>query len=92
MPPAVDFNTVSLVYALVATLRMVCAVTLSGAAANPVLLPKPKPRAVRQHLVVSSIRSREVVRAQRSDVRHREDALKALDFGNRLLGVHCQSV
>jgi hypothetical protein len=57
-------------------------------AANPVLLPKAKPRAVREHFVVSSIRSREVARTQRSSIRHREDALKALDFGNSLLRVH----
>jgi hypothetical protein len=75
VPPAVDFNTVSLVYALVATLRMVCAVTLSGAATNPVLLPKPKPWAMREHIVVPSIRSREVAWAKRSGVRHRESAL-----------------
>ena len=75
MPPAVDFNTVSLVYALVATLRMVCAVTLLGAAENPVLLPKSKPWAMREHIVVPSIRSREVAWAKRSGVRHRESAL-----------------
>jgi len=57
-------------------------------AANPVLLPKPKPWAMREHFIVSSIRSREVARAQPASVRHCEDALKALDFGNPLLGVH----
>ena len=88
MPPAVDFNSVSLLYLLVAAFGVVCAVMHLRAAANPVLLPKAKPRAMREHFVVSSIRSREVVRAQRSFVRHCEDALKALDFGNSLLGVH----
>jgi hypothetical protein len=34
--------------------------------------------------VVPSIRRREVAGAQRSGVRHCEDALKALDFGNGL--------
>jgi hypothetical protein len=43
---------------------------------------------MREHFVVSSIRSSEVVRAQRSSVRDCEDPLKALDFGNSLLGVH----
>jgi hypothetical protein len=41
---------------------------------------------------MSSIRSREVARAQRPGVRHLEDALKALDFGNRLIGVHSVSI
>jgi hypothetical protein len=43
---------------------------------------------MREHFVVSSIRSREVAWAQRSSVWLCEDALKALDFGNSLLGVH----
>jgi hypothetical protein len=43
---------------------------------------------MREHFVVSSIRSREVARAQRPFVRHREGALQQLDFGNSLLGVH----
>jgi hypothetical protein len=34
--------------------------------ANPVPLPQPKPRAMREHFVVPSIRSREVARAQGS--------------------------
>src|SRR5260370_13661219 len=42
--------------------------------------------------MVPSIRSREVAGAQRSGVRHCEDALKALDFGNGLLGVHSVSI
>ena len=52
------------------------------------MLPKPELWAMREHYVVPSIRSREVARAQRSGVRHCEDALKALDFGNGLLSVH----
>jgi hypothetical protein len=59
-----------------------------ASAAEAIPLPKAKPRTLRKHLVVSSIRSRKIARAQRSNVRHREDALKALDFGNSLLGVH----
>jgi hypothetical protein len=43
---------------------------------------------MREHFVVSPIHSRQVARAQRSRVRHCEDALKALDFGNSPLGVH----
>jgi hypothetical protein len=43
---------------------------------------------MREHFVVPSIRSREVARAQGSSVRRCEDPLKALDFGNSLLGVH----
>jgi hypothetical protein len=60
----------------------------SRAAANPVLPPKAKPRATGEHFVVSSIRSREIARAQGSGVRHREDALKTLDFGNGPFSVH----
>jgi hypothetical protein len=34
------------------------------------------------------IRSREVACAQRSGVRHREDALQSLDFSNGLFSIH----
>jgi hypothetical protein len=57
-------------------------------AAKPIPLPQAKPRAVREHFVMSSIRSREVGRSQRSSVRNCEDAFKALDVGNGLLSVH----
>jgi hypothetical protein len=57
-------------------------------AANPKILPEPKPRAMREQFVVPSIRSREVAPAQRSGVRHNEESLKTLDVGNSLLGVH----
>jgi len=43
---------------------------------------------MREHFVMSSIRRREVARLEGSGVRHCEDALKVLDFGNSLLGVH----
>ena len=43
---------------------------------------------MREHLVVPAIRSREVAQAQRSSVRHREDALQSLDFSNGLFSVH----
>ena len=45
-----------------------------------------------EHFVMSSVRSREVARSQRSGVRVRKDALKALDVGNSLLGVHSVSI
>jgi hypothetical protein len=73
---------------MVAVFGLVCAVTRSRAAGNAVLLPKPKPRAVREHLVMPSIHSPEVTRAQRSGVRHGEDAFYQLDFGNGLFNVH----
>ena len=73
---------------MVAAFGLVCAVTRSRAAGNAVLLPKPKPRAVREHLVVPSIDSPEVTRGQRSGVRQGEDALYQLDFGNGLFSVH----
>src|ERR1017187_91732 len=44
-------------------------------ATDTVPLPQPEPRAMREHIVVPSIHSREVARAQRSGVRHGEDAL-----------------
>jgi len=37
--------------------------------ANPVLLPEPKPRAMREHFVVPSIRSREVAGAEWPNIR-----------------------
>jgi hypothetical protein len=57
-------------------------------AAKAVLLPEAKPGAMGEQFVMSSIRGREVARAQRSMVWLREDSLQALDFGNGLLGVH----
>gem|GEM_PF-5137849 len=59
-----------------------------ASAAEAIPLPKAKPRTLREHFVVPSIRSRKIARAQRSNVRHRKDALKAFDFGNSLFGVH----
>ena len=43
---------------------------------------------MREHIVVPAIRSREVAWAQRSVVRHCEDALKVLDFSNAPFSVH----
>ena len=59
-----------------------------GATTNSVALPKPKPRAMREHLVVSAIGGREIAQAHRSRIPHREDALQQLDFGNGLFRVH----
>jgi hypothetical protein len=47
---------------------------------------------MREQIVMPTIRSREVVRAQRSGVRRYEDALKAFDVGNSLLCVHSVSI
>jgi len=55
---------------------------------NPIVLPETKPRAVREHVVVPSIRGHEVRRTQRSRVRRCENALQALDFSNDLIGIH----
>jgi hypothetical protein len=44
-------------------------------AADPKILPQPKPRAMREHFVVPSIRSRHGARAQWPNVWHRESAL-----------------
>ena len=57
-------------------------------AAHAVTLPEAEPRALREQFVVPSIGSRDVACAQRSRVRHGEDALQSLDFGNGLIGVH----
>ena len=43
---------------------------------------------MREPVVVPLIRSREVARAQRSGVSHREYAFQPLDLGNGLLGIH----
>jgi hypothetical protein len=69
-----------------------CMPLTSPPAANSGLLPKAKPRAMRQHFVMSSIGSREVAPAERSGVQLCEDALKALDFGNSLPSVHSVSI
>jgi hypothetical protein len=45
-----------------------------------------------EHFVMPSVRSREIARSQRSCVQHCEDALKALNLGYGLLGVHFVSI
>jgi hypothetical protein len=44
-------------------------------AANPKILPQPKPRAMREHFVVPSIRSRDVACAEWPDIRRFEHFL-----------------
>jgi hypothetical protein len=61
-------------------------------AANAIALPNAKPRAMREHFVVSSIRSREVARAQRPGIGHCEDALKVLDFDDSSVNVHAAQI
>jgi hypothetical protein len=43
-------------------------------------------------IVVPPIQSRQVARVQRSGVRRCVDALKGLDFGNSLFGIHPVSI
>ena len=59
-----------------------------GSATDPIPLPKAKPRTMREHFVVPSIRSREVAWAQRSVVRHSEDTFQPFDFSNGIFSVH----
>jgi hypothetical protein len=47
---------------------------------------------MREHFVVPSIRSREVACGQRSRVRHFEDSLKVLDFGDGSVNVHAAQI
>jgi len=47
---------------------------------------------VREHFVVPAIRSREIAQAQRSRVRHCEDALKVLDFDDSSVNVHAAQI
>ena len=63
-----------------------------GATTNSVALPKPKPGAMREHLVVSAIGSREIAHAWRPRIPHREDALQQFDFGDRLFSVHSEPI
>jgi hypothetical protein len=57
-------------------------------ATNAKMLPEPEPWAVRQFLIVSSIRNGDIVGRERSCVRHREQALQPLNLSNRLVNVH----
>ena len=60
----------------------------SRAAANSKPLPEPEPGAVREPVVVSSIRGRKVARSQRAGVRYGQDMLQQFDLGNGLFNVH----
>src|SRR5580658_6292662 len=69
-------------------LAMCSLLTRSLTAANPVLLPKPEPRTMREQVVVPAIRRRNVAGVQRPGIRDRVHALQPLDLGNGPLGVH----
>jgi hypothetical protein len=57
-------------------------------AADAIALPQTEPRAMGEHLIVPPIGSRNVRCAQRSAVRHCQDALKPLDLGNDSFNFH----
>ena len=61
-------------------------------AVDAITLPQAKPRAIREPFIVPSIRSREVACGQRSGVRHCEDSLKVLDFGEGSVNVHAAQI
>jgi len=61
-------------------------------AANPVLLPQPEPRAVREHFIVLSISSRDVACAEWPNIRRFEHFLKLLDIVNDAFNVHAVSI
>src|ERR1700746_820131 len=52
------------------------------------MLPQPKPRAMREHLVVPSIGRRDVARAEWPDIRRFEHFLKLLHLFNDAFNVH----
>jgi hypothetical protein len=57
-------------------------------ATNPVLLPKTKPWAMREHFVVPSIGSRDVACAEWPDIRRFEHFLQLLNLVNDAFNVH----
>ena len=59
-----------------------------ASATNAIPLPDSEPRAMREHVGVPAIRSREIAQAQRSRVRHFVDSLKVFDFGDGSVNVH----
>lgn len=63
-----------------------------GPAADSIVLPESKPRAMGELLVVLPIGSREVACAQRSGVPLREEALQPLDVINGPFNIHWASV
>jgi hypothetical protein len=55
-------------------------------------MPQAEPWAVRQRLVVPSIRGRDIACAEWPNVRRVEHFLKLLDVVNYAFNVHCQTV
>jgi len=63
-----------------------------SSAAKPVSLPKLKPRTMREHFVVPSIRRREVACAEWPNIRRFEHFLYLLDVVNSAFNVHSVSI
>jgi hypothetical protein len=59
-----------------------------GSTADAILLPQPKPRAVREHFVVPPIRSREIAGAEWPNIRRFEHFLQLLNLVNYAFNVH----
>ena len=59
-----------------------------GPATHAIALPKLKPRAVRKHFIVPSVRSQQVARLKRSGIGYRENSFQPFDFGNSPFSVH----
>jgi hypothetical protein len=62
------------------------------AATHAITLPKPKPRAMRQHFIVPSIRGRDVAWTEWPYIRRFEHFLKLLDVVNDAFNVHAPTV
>lgn len=63
-----------------------------GSAANAIALPEAKPRAVREHRVVSSIGGRNVTFAEGPDIRRLKHFSELLDVVNDAFDVHCVQI
>ena len=63
-----------------------------SSAANPVPLPQPKPRAMREHFVMPSISGRQVTCAEWPNIRRFEHLLELLDLVNDAFNVHTVSI
>lgn len=59
-------------------------------AADAVALPEAKPRAMREPLIVPSIGSQDIARAERPGIWHGEEALQQFDLSNGPFSVHTQ--
>jgi hypothetical protein len=86
-PHPMGFNTVKAALAL----NPKPAFGLSSAA-NPVPLPQPKPRAMREHFVMPSISGRQVTCAEWPNIRRFEHFLELLDLVNDAFDVHTVSI